>query len=42
MVREGRDVCIQPDAGSDSIAHAGADAVAHSRAHLRSYARPDS
>ena len=42
VVREGRDVCIQPDAGSDCIAHAGADAVPHSRAHLRPYARPDS
>ena len=42
VVCEGRDVCTQPDAGSDCIAHAGADALPHSRAHLRTYFDADS
>ena len=32
---------MQPNAGSDSVAHVLSDALPHSGAHLRSYAHPD-
>jgi hypothetical protein len=35
LAREGFGVCIQPDAGSDFIAHAGADACALAKRHHR-------